>query len=219
MASDRLSDAEIRRALAELMTLENVDEALGWPSGTASRRRWERGSEGLPPADTELGGVALWFRSTIEGWRSAAAEPVPEIPDDADEGQGDAPVDDGAVGHPAALQPDEPDPVSDDEPEETGDEPEEEDELDDEVAGDVEDEPDGDATVPAPPGDELAGTPIGSGFDVDVSEPVLARVKGEWRPAIVDARTRDTVMVQYSVGTGPLGQRVIRLGVDAVRRL
>lgn len=213
MDHDWLTELEIRRALAELMTAENVDEAMGWPAGMARRRRWER--DGLPPADAELGGVPLWFRSTIERWRAEVAEPALEISDDVDEGEGDAategdPVDQAAAV--VALQLGEPDPAP-------GDEPDEEDGLDDERAGDVADEPDDDATVPAPPADELPGTPIASGFDVELGQPVFARVKGEWRPAVVDARTHETVIVQYSVGEGPLDQRVMRLGVDAVRNL
>ena len=52
------------------MTLGDIDDAMGWSPGTARRRRWrplERG--GLPSADAELGGVALWFRSTFESWQ------------------------------------------------------------------------------------------------------------------------------------------------------
>src|SRR4051794_36591809 len=65
----RPSVAEIRRALAECMTVEDIDDAMGWAPGTARRRRWripERG--GLPFADAELAGVPLWFRTTIETW-------------------------------------------------------------------------------------------------------------------------------------------------------
>jgi hypothetical protein len=67
VATDRPSELEIRRALAECTTLGDIDDAMGWSPGTARRRRWrplERG--GLPSADAELGGVALWFRSTFE---------------------------------------------------------------------------------------------------------------------------------------------------------
>jgi hypothetical protein len=70
----RPSVAEIRRALAECMTVEDIDDAMGWAPGTARRRRWripERG--GLPFADAELAGVPLWFRSTIETWRADAS--------------------------------------------------------------------------------------------------------------------------------------------------
>jgi hypothetical protein len=70
----RPSVAEIRRALAECMTVEDIDDAMGWAPGTARRRRWripERG--GLPFADAELAGVPLWFRTTIETWRADAS--------------------------------------------------------------------------------------------------------------------------------------------------
>jgi hypothetical protein len=71
---DRPSVPEIRRALAECMTLGDIDDAMGWSPGTARRRRWrplERG--GLPSADAELGGAALWFRSTVETWQESRA--------------------------------------------------------------------------------------------------------------------------------------------------
>lgn len=70
----RPDEAEIRRALAECMTAGDIDDAMGWAPGTARRRRWrapERG--GLPNADAELGGMALWFRTTIEAWRATPA--------------------------------------------------------------------------------------------------------------------------------------------------
>jgi hypothetical protein len=72
VAIDRPSELEIRRALAECMTVGDIDDAMGWSPGTARRRRWrplERG--GLPSADAELGGVALWFRSTFESWQES----------------------------------------------------------------------------------------------------------------------------------------------------
>jgi hypothetical protein len=76
--------AEIRRALAECMTLANVDEALGWEPGTAGRLRWTAGPDRLPPPDAELGGVALWFRSTIAAWQEAELED--DEPEDAEPG-------------------------------------------------------------------------------------------------------------------------------------
>jgi hypothetical protein len=92
VAIDRPSELEIRRALAECMTLGDIDDAMGWSPGTSRRRRWrplERG--GLPSADAELGGVALWFRSTFESWqhsrltrgnrdRSSTAGTPPTVP-------------------------------------------------------------------------------------------------------------------------------------------
>lgn len=83
----RPSDAEVRRALAECMTAADIDDAMGWPSGTARRRRWrapDRG--GLPFADAELGGTALWFRSTFEAWQAGSGDhdlamSSPAVPD------------------------------------------------------------------------------------------------------------------------------------------
>jgi hypothetical protein len=70
-------EAEIRRALAECMTVEDIDDAMGWPRGTARRRRWAAADRGgLPFADAELGGIALWFRSTFEAWRVAGPDRV-----------------------------------------------------------------------------------------------------------------------------------------------
>jgi hypothetical protein len=59
------TDAEIRRALAECMTLANIDEAMGWQYGRARGRRWRLSPAGLAIADAEIGGIPLWFRSTI----------------------------------------------------------------------------------------------------------------------------------------------------------
>lgn len=75
MAADaRPSDVQIRRALAECMTVDDIDDAMGWPRGTARRRRWMAPNHGgLPFADAELAGVALWFRSTFELWQQNPA--------------------------------------------------------------------------------------------------------------------------------------------------
>ena len=40
MDRDAPTPAEIRRALAECMTLADIDDAMGWLPGTAGRRRW-----------------------------------------------------------------------------------------------------------------------------------------------------------------------------------
>jgi hypothetical protein len=86
----RLSHPEIRRALAECMTLTNIDEAMDWEPGTARRLRWDTGPDHLPAADTELGGVPIWFRSTVEAWQATLPEPEPEDDeDDEDEGVDD----------------------------------------------------------------------------------------------------------------------------------
>jgi hypothetical protein len=75
----RLSHPEIRRALAECT-----------------------GPHHLPFADAELGGVPIWFRSTIEAWQ--ATLPEPDL--DADEEEDEA--DDEPEAEPEA-EPEEPD--------------------------------------------------------------------------------------------------------------
>jgi hypothetical protein len=85
----RLSHPEIRRALAECMTLANIDEAMDWKPGTARRRRWSTGPDRLPFADAELAGVPLWFRSTIEAWQASLPEPEPEPEPDLDDEDGE----------------------------------------------------------------------------------------------------------------------------------
>jgi hypothetical protein len=97
----RPSDAQIRRGLAECMTLTNIDEAMDWEPGTARRRRWrglDRG--GLPSADAELGGVSIWFRSTIQHWRASLAD-HPASPND----DGNPPAHDDNQPSAAAGQP------------------------------------------------------------------------------------------------------------------
>jgi hypothetical protein len=102
----RLSPAEIRRALAECMTLANIDEAMDWPEGTARRLRWGAGPDHLPFADTELGGVPIWFRATIEAWRATLPEPAPEY-DEEEDATEEEPADDPEE----SAEPDEPDPA------------------------------------------------------------------------------------------------------------
>ena len=80
----RPDEAAIRRALAECMTVGDIDDAMGWAPGTARRRRWrapERG--GLPNADAELGGIALWFRTTIQDWQATQVTHRPRSTDTA----------------------------------------------------------------------------------------------------------------------------------------
>jgi hypothetical protein len=95
--------AAIRRALADCMTLSDVDDAMGWARGSARKRRWrDPAAGGLPPADTELGGVALWFRATITRWR--AKQPWPDVaPRPARSRSEHAPADEAPAGaQPAA---------------------------------------------------------------------------------------------------------------------
>ncbi len=69
----RPDEAAIRRALAECMTVNDIDDAMGWPLGTARRRRWRSPARGgLPNADAEFAGIAVWFRSTINVWQQSA---------------------------------------------------------------------------------------------------------------------------------------------------
>jgi Family of unknown function (DUF6082) len=87
--------AGIRRALAECMTVSDIDDAMGWAPDTARRRRWhDPTAGGLPPADAELAGTPLWFRATISRWRALqqdtrppvappSAEPLPAWRDEA----------------------------------------------------------------------------------------------------------------------------------------
>jgi hypothetical protein len=109
----RLSHPEIRRALAECMTLANIDEAMDWEPGTARRLRWGSGPDHLPFADAELGGVPIWFRSTVEAWRAALPEPEP-VADDAEEEEADeeVEVEDPTDEEPEAEPEEEPDPRS-----------------------------------------------------------------------------------------------------------
>ena len=217
----------IRRALAECMTLSDIDDALGWTPGTARRYRWrdpERG--GLPPSDAELAGQAIWFRDTIERWRgerparrprptrtperdldrtgAASATVVPEPPD--------------SPSGPAAQTPPEPTPEPTPEPQ-----PEPQPEPGQEVPG-----PDPAPTeqlpeVPAPPAEDLpdpapaAAREIRSGFEVEPGQQVLAHVRRAWRSARVIARDRGTVVVGYAIDGTALGARQQRVTIDRVR--
>jgi hypothetical protein len=191
----RPDDAAIRRALAECMTLADIDDAMGWSPGTARRRRWsdpERG--GLPPSDAELGGVPLWFRATIEEWRAErrqprAAEPVPEPEEPEDETE-----------EAAEEEPEEPEEEEEDEVEETEEPPPEPEDV----------EPDEDETEPVQ---------VASGFELEPSQQVLAHVHRAWRPATVLGRDRRTVMVGYNINGTPLGARQQRVSVDRIRLL
>jgi hypothetical protein len=199
-ADPRPAPAQIRRALAECMTVGDIDDAMGWEPGTARRRRW-RGPDrgGLPFADVELGGVALWFRSTVEAWQ--------EQPD------GPAPSDD----HPApGDQVDEVEDVAD-EPDGEGAAGAEED-----VAG-----PAAEAPGAEDPGQEAAAqgddgsdpAAVRSGYDLELGQQVLADVQGRWREARIRHRDRTTVAVDYNLDGTPMGARRQRVGLDRIRVL
>lgn len=67
--ADRPCPAAIRRALAELLTLEGVATEMGWAVSTAAKMRQRREPVGLPEPDARVGRTPVWFRSTIELWR------------------------------------------------------------------------------------------------------------------------------------------------------
>ncbi|MCO7195049.1 hypothetical protein [Pseudonocardia sp. McavD-2-B] len=67
--NERPSEAEIRAALAELMTTADVDDAMGWTSGTAAKSR--RRPHGLPEPDAMVGRTPVYFRATFERWRES----------------------------------------------------------------------------------------------------------------------------------------------------
>ncbi|OZM79521.1 hypothetical protein [Pseudonocardia sp. MH-G8] len=203
-----LDAATIRRALGECMTLTDVDDAMGWPEGTARRRRWrDLAAGGLPPADAELGGVALWFRATISRWRAETAA----APPDAESGRVPEPV------RATETRP-EPDPEPDPEAHlQPGAEPEPE--LRDESEPDLEAELEAGAGA----GVEEAGTSVDtptlhSGFQLEEGQDVLAYVHGSWQPAVVRSRARRTVVVDYQVHPGALGARRQRVTIDRIRR-
>jgi hypothetical protein len=186
----RLSHAEIRRALAECMTLANIDEAMDWKPGTARHRRWSTGPDRLPFADAELAGVPLWFRSTIEAWQASQPEPEPE-----------------------------PEPDLDDEDDETEDDQTEDDETED-VTEDEPEEADADAEdVTEAEGPEEQSDPrsVQSGFELRTGQRVTANIHGRWRDAVVTHRDRATVAVDYNLDDTPHGMRRQRISVSRIR--
>lgn len=63
-SSERPSDAEIRRALDEVMSLADIDEERGWPPGTA-HTSLDR-PHGLPNPDARVGGSRVYSGSTLQ---------------------------------------------------------------------------------------------------------------------------------------------------------
>ena len=216
-ARDGVPDAgTIRRALAECMTLADVDEAMGWRPGTARRRRWlDRDAGGLPPADAELGGMPLWFRSTVSRWRADAvpearrarrgrAEPAEPPPDAPSEAPPQGPVADPEVPDGDEEQDDDV-PAGDPAPAEPSQEPE--------VV-------EGDRGVPVGVvgADEVAGArEVRSGFELESGQLVLAHLRGRWHRAVVRASGRRTVLVDYQLEGDRLGPRRQRVGIDRIR--
>jgi hypothetical protein len=220
------------------MTLGDIDDAMGWATGTARRRRWrDPAAGGLPPADAELGGIPLWFRATIARW---ATEHPPREPVDAPAG-----VTTGTTGSASAVPPAEPEPepapapAADRAPESAPEPqpapqpaPEPEPEPDrGPVAGTApESEPEPEPRprpepeldhhpVPEPAVEPGPAARTGSGYTFHPGQEVLAFVHGAWHPAVVVSRARRTVVVDYRLGPGPLGARRQRVGVDRVRPL
>jgi hypothetical protein len=185
--------ATIRRALGECMTLADIDDAMDWPEGTARRTRWrDPAAGGLPPADAELGGVPLWFRTTISRWR-AEAEPQP--------------------GYDAEPEPEpEPEAEPDAQPEP---------EIQPQSEGESEPEPESESESEARPDPRAGATQapaLCSGFQLAEGQDVLAHVHGAWQPAVVRSRARRTVVVDYQVHPGALGARRQRVSIDRIRQ-
>lgn len=67
--SRRPGPAAIRRALDECLSLPDIDEAMCWSAGTASKSR--RQPHGLPAPDAMVGNTPVWFRATFEAWRAS----------------------------------------------------------------------------------------------------------------------------------------------------
>jgi hypothetical protein len=193
------------------MTVADIDDAMGWAQGTARRRRWRDPADGgLPPADAELGGVALWFRATISRWRARQEpDPRPDEPDPEHLHPDPEPEPEQLVPVDHAVDPAEPDATDS----ELADEPDEP----------ATDRADTGATVPdpddAPEQDEAGPVPdaLRSGFQLDPGQDVLAYVHGSWIPAQVRSRDRRTVVVDYQLTPGPLGARRQRVRIDQVR--
>ncbi len=215
--------AAIRRALAECMTLGDIDDAMGWATGTARRRRWrDPDAGGLPPADAELGGVPLWFRATIIGW-DEHEDPPPAVghsaePDTATRAEGDAGPEVGPEAEPqpvtsgAGAESDAGANVGADLEAESGAPTG----ADADVGAGA--EPDSGADVRVGPGREPPGAGrIDTGFSLSAGQDVQAFVQGAWHPATVVSRDRRTVVVDYQLAPGPLGARRQRVTLERIR--
>ena len=220
------------------MTVGDIDDAMGWPHGTARRRRWRPpATGGLPAADAELGGVALWFRATWENWpragfgrhdpdgltsRDAGDEvELTDLPDEGHTADADVePTEDGnattGIDHDEATEP---------EPGGTHGAGDEAGGAADDDGGVVDVDDDIDPVNDAGQGEEpeedgggdAAPPPVTSGFEFDVDQQVLAFAHGRWRKAPVRHRDRATVVVEYNLDPTPLGARRQRVGIDRVR--
>jgi hypothetical protein len=215
------SRGEIRRALAECMTLANIDEAMDWEPGTARRRRWRAPDHGgLPFADAELGGVSIWFRSTIEDWQGALAGKSAQPTDIGNE---ESPT---TAGSPIEAPP-EPQPL----PAEAGTTTPDEADLADECSsavpptGDTPEEADAgpdedeqaESGAASGAGDDVGHRVLQSGFELDIGQQVVANIHGQWCDAVVTHRDRATVAVDYNIDGTSLGARRQRISLDRVR--
>jgi hypothetical protein len=218
----------IRRALAECMTLADIDEAMAWRSGTARRRRWlDPDAGGLPPADAELGGMPLWFRATVFRWR-AEATPAPRgrrAWPGPDARAPDGPPPGGPP--PDAPPSEESAPDADEVAERAADPagPESRDIAPDEEAGPEAATPEPEpveraADVPAGVAteDEVAAAgEVSSGFELAAGRLVFAYLRRGWHRAVVRAPGRRTVLVDYQLEGDRLGPRRQRVGIDRIR--
>ncbi len=58
---------------------------------------------------------------------------------------------------------------------------------------------------------------VTSGFELELDQQVLVEVRGRWLLARVLHRARNTVVVGYSLSSGPLGERQQRISVAHLR--
>lgn len=68
MTSGPPTEDDVRRVLDHLMSPGDIDAAIGWARGTATKSR--RSRHGLPEPLAYVGGTPVWLRSTIEVWRA-----------------------------------------------------------------------------------------------------------------------------------------------------
>src|SRR5688572_26668023 len=60
----------IRRPLVELLTLEDIADAMGCTAQTAAKHRQRPAPGGLPEPDAHVGRTPVWFRVTFERWQA-----------------------------------------------------------------------------------------------------------------------------------------------------
>jgi hypothetical protein len=67
----RPGPAAIRRALDELLTLDDIAVAMGWTPATAAKQRQRPAPVGLPEPDAHIGRTPVWFRVSFERWQAS----------------------------------------------------------------------------------------------------------------------------------------------------